>query len=352
MSCPYDSKADIATGLEYLCVDDFLKTMVDARALATAFDIRLIDFLSETGQSTLENLQQNIGCDQRGLNIVLELLTASSVIERSNGNIRLKARFVKALQYRDLMLAKLDFAQIAAHDFIEHFSRLVTAPLEFMQQAVMFRLFSYGRCFEATAENLELTRRWVRITTMLTRYEAAVCFKHHPLNDFKTMLDIGGNSGEFVLQACRRYPALEATVFDLPLVCEIGQAHVSGEPEGERIRFIKGNALEDRLPKGFDLVSFKSVLHDWPEVEARMFIEKAAAAVKPGGTLLIFERSPLEISKTGLPYSLIPFLLFAHTFRTPELYQDCLAYLGFDQINIQWMDLETPFFLVTAVKKG
>lgn len=352
MSHSHDTAGETGEEREYLCVDEFIKTMVDARTLASAFDVRLIDCLVNGGQATLETLQRDTRCNRRGLGMMLELLAANHVIEQGNGTVRLTSRFSDALKFRDLMLAKLDFAHIAAHDFIDYFSHLVTDPMEFMQRASMFRLFSYGRCFDANTENLELSRRWVRITTMLTRYESGVCFRRHGLGNYRRMLDIGGNSGEFVLQACKRYGGLEATVFDLPLVCDIGQDHVSGEPEAGRIRFIKGDALSDALPAGFDLVTFKSVLHDWPEREARHFIQKASESLKPGGTLLIFERGPLELAKTGLPFSLIPLLLFAHTFRPPDMYGEELAALGFHEITIQRIDLETPFFLVTGVKKA
>ena len=88
------------------------------------------------------------------------------------------------------------------------------------------------------------------------------------------MLDIGGNSGEFVLQVCKRHQGLRASVLDLPLVCDIGREHIAAEPEAERISFIKGNAFTDPLPEAFDLISFKSMLHDWPEKDAPSLIER------------------------------------------------------------------------------
>jgi hypothetical protein len=92
------------------------------------------------------------------------------------------------------------------------------------------------------------------------------------------------------------------------------------------------------------------MLHDWPDQEVRMFLGKACEALEPGGTLLIFERGPFGIGDGGLEYCTIPILLFAHTLRSPDLYLECLAAHGLQQISVQWIDLEMPFFLVTAVK--
>jgi ubiquinone/menaquinone biosynthesis C-methylase UbiE len=335
----------------YLCVDSFMKTVVDARALATAFEMRLIDYLAENQGSTLEELKRLLQVDTRGLQVLLNLLISNRVVEESNREIKLSRYFRQALQYRDLLEAKLEFVQFVLPDFTDFFTTLVANPEHFGSNARTFELFCYHRSFDDTAENYELTKRWVRITTALTRYEAQACMQYHNFGVYRRVLDVGGNSGEFVLQICKNHPKVYATVLDLPLVCDIGLEHVRSEPEGDRISFIQGNALTDPLPEGFDLITFKSMLHDWPEKEAKEFIGKASRCLEPGGTLLIFERGPIEFGEKSLPYSMIPFLLFFHAFRSPTMYTEYLGTLGFQGIRIQRIDLETPFFLVTA-KKG
>ena len=93
------------------------------------------------------------------------------------------------------------------------------------------------------------------------------------------------------------------------------------------------------------------MLHDWPEKEAKELIMRADQSLEPGGTLLIFERGPFEPGETTLPYSLIPFLLFFRSFRSPLMYEGHLKELSFQDIEIQRIDLEMPFYLVTARKR-
>lgn len=336
---------------EYLCVDSFIKTAVDARALATAFELRLIDYLSENQSSTLDDLKKGFVGDGQGLHLLLNLLRANRVIEEDNGTVKLSPEFRKALEHRDLLEAKLEFAQFVLPDFSNLFTALITSPDQFGSNSRTFELFCYQRSLDYSPENYELTKRWVRITTALTKYEAQVCMKYHDFSRYRRILDIGGNSGEFVLRICKNYPSINATVFDLPLVCQVGLEHLRSEPEADRISFIKGNGLADELPKTFDLISFKSMLHDWPENEAKQFIAKAGQSLQSGGTLLIFERGPIEVNETTLPYSMIPFLLFFRSFRSPTLYKDHLETLGFQDIEIQRIDLEMPFYLVTATKR-
>ncbi len=345
MGPPPDEPTD---ELEYLCVDGFLRTVIGARALKTAFELNLIDHLARTPAIPLADLTASFSGDARGLRFLVTLLVAHGVLEDRRGTITLGAEFRRALRYRDLLEMKLDYGALVLPDFTERFTAAIGSPDAFARQARTFKLFCYDRAQGAGPDDYERTKRWMRITTCLTRYEARVALRHHDFGRHERILDIGGNSGEFMLQVCRRHPAVSASVFDLPMVCRIGREHVRPHAEADRITFVEGSALSDPLPGGQDLVTFKSMLHDWPDAEARRFVTRASEALKPGGTLLIFERGPVEVA--DLSYASIPFLLFFRSFRPPALYTEQLAALGFRDVQTQWIGLETPFFLVTGRK--
>jgi SAM-dependent methyltransferase len=326
--------------------------MTSARALSTAFELSLIDILGSRDVTEFTEIKRLIPLEDGGLRLLLGLLAEGGVVLASDNHYCLTPAFAAALKYRDLLVAKLDFAHIAAHDFIDSFSYLLVNPQEFRKRSGMFRLFNYGNALVSNPENRRLTERWLRITSALTRYESHVCFASHSFAPYRRMLDIGGNSGEFALQACRAHPGLTATVLDLPVVCDIGVDHVHDEPESKRIDFISGDARTDTLPSGFDLITFKSMLHDWPEVEVRTFLYKACNALELGGTLLIFERGRIDFDQGPLSYATLPLLLFAHTLRSPDLYRRCLVDYGLQQVSVQWIRLEVPFFIVSGVKTG
>lgn len=350
MATPVKRRRDLDPDLEFLVVDDFLRDLIGARALKTAFELGLIDHLLTRHPSTLPELGDTARADRMGLAFLLDLLTGAGVVENRNGGYSLSAAFRIALRYRDLLEAKLDFAGYLATDYLELFTGLVADPPGFMRRARLFQLFDYKRSLEPSVENYERTRSWMRLTTTLTRYETRACLKAWDFGASRAMLDIGGNSGEFVLQVCRKHAHLRATVMDLPLVCDIGQEHVLAEPECSRIAFLKGDIRQDAVPPGFDLISFKSMLHDWPEEAARDFITRAAAALEPGGTLLIFERAPLDVTAQVPPFSHLPTMLFFRSYRDPALYVGHLLALGFTDIQTREVPLEVPFFLVTGKK--
>jgi ubiquinone/menaquinone biosynthesis C-methylase UbiE len=335
---------------DYLRVDAFMRTLVDARALKTAFETRLIDRLIGVPSVGVDALRSDLKLDRPGLELLLDMLAASRVVTRDGDAVALASDFRAALDYRDLLEAKLDFAGFLAADFLEGFTLLLADPEAFKKQSRLFELFDYRRCFEQGVDNYERTKTWMRLTTMLTKYESRACLELHDFSRYRRVLDVGGNSGEFVLRLCKAHAELRATVMDLPLVCEIGLEHILSEPERSRIAFLKGDVRKDALPAGFDLIGFKSMLHDWPEAEAKRLLARAAEALAPGGSILVFERGPMRFDGKAIPFSLLPTLLFFRSYREPSVYTQQLEALGLRDVQTRTVQLDTPFFLVTARK--
>jgi SAM-dependent methyltransferase len=127
--------------------------------------------------------------------------------------------------------------------------------------------------------------------------------------------------------------------------------HVLAEPERSRIGFVKADVRNDPLPSGYDLIAFKSMLHDWPAEQAKSFVAKAAKALEPGGTLLVFERGPLRVREAAPAFSLLPILLFFRSYRPSTEYVTMLQGLGFRDIDVRDIELDSPFFVV-AGRKG
>lgn len=346
ISAPPDSAPDYP----FLCVDAFLRDMVSARALASALETGLIDALAEGPRHPEQELASRLQMEPRGLSFLTDVLRASGVLATNDGAVALSPAFQRALAYRDLLEARLRFALMVLPDYHAHLTTLLREPGAFVEKARIFDLFRYDRCYEATPENLTRTRRWVQLTTVLTKYEAQALLAHHAFDGYRRMMDVGGNSGELSRRICAAAPSLQATVIDLPVVCAIGRENLAGTPEQDRVSFRPTDFRKEALPTGHDLVCFKSVLHDWPPADAAELIDKAAAALAPGGTFLIFERGPISVGDAPPIFAELPNLLFLYYLRSPESYVDRLRAAGLTDISIRRIDLEMPFHLVTARK--
>ena len=343
-------KTDLAPSYKaFLVVDEFLSSFIGTRALKTAFELGLIDRLATRKSGSADALARAIGIDPPGAALLFGLLRANGVIQTGRGTVRFTARFEAALKFRDLLELKMDYAGFAVADFADQLTNMVRDEAQYMRDAAIFRLYDYEKCLTNTRENYFHTRRWMGITSTLTRYEAAAVFAHYDLSRHRNLLDVGGNSGEFSLQCCTENPALHATVFDLPLVCELGLEHTLAHAAGPRVAFQAGDLRTELLPVGHDLISFKSVLHDWPLDDVRRFLKKAVSALEIGGTLMIFERVAFDFGKVPPAFALLPAMLFARSYRHAEDYVSILQTLGLADIQVTSVPLDSDYCLITAV---
>lgn len=335
---------------DYLIIEPFLENALPARALHAAFDLGVIDVLEERMVVSQAQLFRNRSCDTDGGQFLIQMLSHAGICSVTDGHVRLTDQFRAALQYRDLLVTKLQFADLVAPDFFAKLPQLLNSAEEFMGASRIFELFDYSRCRDITPQNCLQASRWMKLTTILTRYEAPVCHQYFPFAEHRNMLDLGGNSGEFALQICRREPALQATVADLPVVCHVGSRHIAGTPEAARISFQPLHFIEDRLPDAFDLVTCKSVLHDWPDDHAELIVRRVYDALPEGGRFMIFERRKWNLDLIPISYGLLPVLLFFRSYRIPEFYIQLLKTTGFREVSVETIPLEVPFILVTGRK--
>jgi SAM-dependent methyltransferase len=320
--------------------------MLPARMLAEALAMGAIEALPASPAA----LAQRFALAPRGLELMLALLERSGVLRREGDRIALTEDFLQALTFRDLIETKLRFADQVLPDIGGLLRPFLQDGGEFLARSAIFDLFRYDRAKKDEADNLAATRRWVSLTTGLTRYESAGLLALFAFPSAGRILDIGGNSGELARSICAAYPGVSATIFDLPLVCAIGRDHLQGAPEAARIRFVAGDFRRDKLPGDMDAAIFKSVLHDWPEPDVRRLLDAAAATLKPDGRIVIFERLPFDLSRP-LDYHEISTLMFLHHLRTPDFYRPWLAIAGFEVTMEARVTLDMPFFLLVARKR-
>lgn len=342
-------------GLDCLCVDQFLTGLVEASVLRASLDVGMVDVLvGDPDGKTLDEIHRAVGRGgptPEGLiafGDVLAALAAQGIVEDQAGRYRLTDRFRVALEYRDLLEAKLEMGFLAAADLVNLGTTLVTDYRSFADQSKTFAFFAYEAARATDSVSLRHARAWVRYLTELTRYEAPLILDRYPIEDHSLLLDIGGNSGEFALQACQRSAGLRAVVFDLPAVASIATERIGAAGLSSRITAIGGDAKVDALPGGADLVVMKSFLHDWADGDADLLIRKAHQVLEPGGTMVIVERASFNRWTAPLPFSAWAMLLFASALPGPARYEATLRALDYRHIEVEAFDVDTPWFILRA----
>ena len=107
------------------------------------------------------------------------------------------------------------------------------------------------------------------------------------LEGVSRVLDVGGGSGVYAMAFCRAREGLSAVVLDLPEVTPLTRRYVEADGYADRIGTVDGDYLECDFGSGFDLVFFSAIVHSNSADENRTLVDKAFAALDPGGRIAI-----------------------------------------------------------------
>jgi SAM-dependent methyltransferase len=107
------------------------------------------------------------------------------------------------------------------------------------------------------------------------------------LQGVRHLLDLGGGPATYAITFARMNPEMRATVFDLPGPIKIARENIAKHGLGARIDTLAGNFLKDDIGSGYDFIWISHILHSHNEEQCRRIIQRALAALVPGGTLAI-----------------------------------------------------------------
>ena len=122
--------------------------------------------------------------------------------------------------------------------------------------------------------------------------------KHLDLAGRRRLLDIAGGSGIYACSIVAHVPGLAASVLEKPPVDRIARRAIERRGFAGRVGVVAGDMLTDPLPTDHDVHLFSNVLHDWDEDVVRQLIHASAAALPPGGTIIVHDAF-LNAAKTG-----------------------------------------------------
>ncbi len=103
------------------------------------------------------------------------------------------------------------------------------------------------------------------------------------------LLDLGGGSGAFAIEAARRYPRLSAVVFDLPQVVAVTEKIIQETGLADRITCAGGDLRTDLWPKGSDLILLSYIVSCYDLPTLRSLLARTQAYLPSGGRLLIHD---------------------------------------------------------------
>lgn len=107
------------------------------------------------------------------------------------------------------------------------------------------------------------------------------------LTGCRRLLDVGGGPGTYSMRLIDRTPGLTSTVLDLPGVLAVTREIVAESGYADRVTLMPGNYLTTDFGTGYDAVLLSGMMHRETAEDCQLLLRKAAAALNPGGRILV-----------------------------------------------------------------
>jgi hypothetical protein len=142
--------------------------------------------------------------------------------------------------------------------------------------------------FEYLANNPEANSTFNLAMQNSTASFKGKAIHHYDFNQFKTLIDIGGGVGEFLVEILEQFPGLQTTLLEQPEVIEQAKKQLAHSPYFEKIKYLEGDFFKP-IPAGYDAYVMRHIIHDWPDEKAITILSHCANAMAPHSVLLLIE---------------------------------------------------------------
>jgi ubiquinone/menaquinone biosynthesis C-methylase UbiE len=122
----------------------------------------------------------------------------------------------------------------------------------------------------------------------LARQLHAATIETYDLSNVRRLVDVGGGHGHLVSTIIRRYPSINAVVFDQPHVVAGAEEVLTEAGIGDRVEFVGGDFF-DSVPTNADAYVLSMILHDWSDTEAVAILRNVRQAMDPAGKILVID---------------------------------------------------------------
>lgn len=110
----------------------------------------------------------------------------------------------------------------------------------------------------------------------------------YDFSGMKTIIDVGGATGNLLAAILGRNPGLSGILYDLPHVVRDAPALLQARGVADRIT-IKPGSFFDGVPSGGDAYLLSHIIHDWSEAQCLTILGHCRRAMSPASRVLIIE---------------------------------------------------------------
>jgi hypothetical protein len=160
--------------------------------------------------------------------------------------------------------------------------------------------------------------------------EPAAVAAAYDFSKVRTLVDVGGATGNLLTTVLARHPGVRGILFDLPHVVSDAPALIQARGLTSRVT-IESGSFFDRVPEGADAYLLSHIIHDWSEEQCLAILGNCRRAMKPDGRVLIVEMV-LPLGDEPHPGKILDIMMLVGPGgqeRTAEEYRELLGKAGF-----------------------
>ncbi len=151
-------------------------------------------------------------------------------------------------------------------------------------------VYGGGDVWEEHAEDTDAARRFTQAMHSISERPAQALADAWRWGEDVRLLDVGGGSGAYPLALLKRFPRLTAELLDLAPVCAEARRRFRDAGLQDRAMATPGDLFEGAPYPAADVVLFSQIVHDWAPPDCALLFARAAAALQPGGRVLVHEK--------------------------------------------------------------
>lgn len=246
-----------------------------AKHLFVASAIGLFEGLTG-GPATLDGLAQRCGVPRRTLGIIADAMTSLGLVEREGD------------RYRNSAAAAAFLAGAPGPDLrpVLRVADRISYGLWMNLEAAVRAGGGHRQFGGFSVEQQQIFSAGVEAFSAST---AAALAAVYDFSRHRRVLDVGGGTGSFLIPILRRYPALQATLFELPGACAVAHQRLAGEPEGARVAVVEGDFFTNPLPDGHDVLIVANTVHVLSVAHNLELLKAMRAGVEDDARLLLVD---------------------------------------------------------------
>lgn len=109
------------------------------------------------------------------------------------------------------------------------------------------------------------------------------------LSGAQTLVDVGGGHGLYSYALLEKHPRLQAFIVDRAPALQVAREYATLLGVEDRVQLVPGNVHTIDLEQTPDVVLIANLLHDYSAADAEAIVRHFAAALAPGGRMLVLD---------------------------------------------------------------